>query len=45
MQAAWLGRYILDGHAIADEYRMTGSSGERIVFGMNLRRLPGRFGI
>lgn len=36
-QAAWLGRYILDGHAIADEYRMTGSSGELIVLGMNLR--------
>ena len=26
--ATWVGRYILDGYAIADEYRMTGSSGE-----------------
>ena len=36
-QATWLGRFILDGHAIADEYRMTGSSGELIVLGMNFR--------
>jgi hypothetical protein len=36
-QATWLGRYILDGYAIADEYRMTGSSGELIVVGMNIR--------
>ena len=37
LQATWLGRFILDGYAIADEYRMTGSSGEPIVLGMNLR--------
>jgi hypothetical protein len=36
-QATWLGQFILDGYAIADEYRMTGSSGELIVLGMNLR--------
>jgi hypothetical protein len=36
-QATWLGRFILDGYAIADEYRMTGSSGELIVLGVNLR--------
>ena len=36
-KATWLGRFILDGYAIADEYRMTGSSGELIVLGMNLR--------
>lgn len=36
-QATWLGRFILDGYAIADEYRMTGSSGELIVLGMNFR--------
>lgn len=36
-QATWLGRYILDGYAIADEYRMTGPAGELIVFGMNFR--------
>jgi hypothetical protein len=33
----WLGHYILDGYAIADEYRMIDSSGELIVFGMNFR--------
>jgi hypothetical protein len=45
-QATWLGRFILDGYAIADEYRMTGSSGEVIVLGMNFARmmLPDRFG-
>ena len=36
-QATWLGRFILDGHAIADEYRMTGPSGELMVLGMNFR--------
>jgi hypothetical protein len=35
--ATWLGRFILDGYAIADEYRMTDSSGEVIVLGMNFR--------
>jgi hypothetical protein len=37
LQATWLGRFILDGYAIADEYRMTDSSGDLIVLGMNLR--------
>lgn len=37
MQATWLGRFILDGHAIADEYRMTDSAGRVIVLGMNFR--------
>jgi len=36
-QAEWRGRYILDGYAIEDEYRMTGASGELIVLGMNYR--------
>jgi hypothetical protein len=36
-EATWLGRFILDGYAIADEYRMTGSGGALIVLGMNLR--------
>ncbi len=36
-EATWIGRFILDGHAIADEYRMTRSGGELIVLGMNLR--------
>ena len=37
LQATWLGRFILDGYAIADEYRMTGASGELMVLGLNLR--------
>ncbi len=36
-QATWVGRYILDGHVIADEYRMTNQAGEPIVHGMNFR--------
>ena len=36
-KAEWLGRFILDGYAIADEYRMLGASGEVIVLGMNFR--------
>ena len=35
--AEWRGRYILDGYAIADEYRMTDSAGKLIVLGMNVR--------
>jgi len=35
--ATWLGRFILDGYAIADEYTMTGSAGELIVLGVNFR--------
>jgi hypothetical protein len=37
LQALWEGRYILDGYAIADEYRMTTSAGELLVLGMNFR--------
>jgi hypothetical protein len=37
LHATWIGRFILDGHAIADEYRMAGLSGEPIVLGVNLR--------
>ncbi len=36
-EATWVGRFILDGYAIADEYRMTSSSGDLIVLGMNFR--------
>jgi hypothetical protein len=36
-KAAWLGHYILNGYAIADEYRMLGPSGDLIVLGMNFR--------
>ncbi len=37
LQATWLGRFILDGYAIADEYRMTDASGDLTVLGINLR--------
>ncbi len=37
LKATWEGRYILDGYAIADEYRMTTSAGELLVLGMNFR--------
>lgn len=36
-QGTWIGRYILDGYAIADEYHMTDTSGKLIVLGLNLR--------
>jgi hypothetical protein len=36
-QVKWVGRTILDGYAIEDEYRMTAASGELIVLGMNFR--------
>jgi hypothetical protein len=36
-EGTWEGRFILDGYAIADEYRMANSSGEVIVLGMNFR--------
>jgi len=35
--ATWVGRFILDGHVIADEYRMMSALGEVIVLGINLR--------
>ena len=37
LDAAWHGRFILDGYAIQDEYRMIGPTGELIVLGMNIR--------
>ena len=37
LEGTWLGHYILDGYAIADEYRMTRPSGELMVLGMNFR--------
>ncbi len=37
LKATWEGRYILDGFAIADEYRMTTPAGELLVLGINLR--------
>ncbi|HEY5884998.1 MAG TPA: hypothetical protein VIT88_09950 [Pyrinomonadaceae bacterium] len=36
-QATWIGRYILDGNVIADEYRMTNRAGDLVVHGMNFR--------
>jgi len=37
LNATWQGRYILDGYAIADEFRMTTLAGELLVMGVNLR--------
>jgi len=37
LQATWQGRYILDGCAIADEFRMMTAAGELLVLGINLR--------
>jgi len=36
-QATWVGRYILDGYAIADEYRMTKPDGTLVMLGQNYR--------
>ena len=36
-KGTWRGRYILDGYAISDEYRMTDLSGKLIGLGLNLR--------
>lgn len=36
-QATWVGRYVLDGYAIADEYWMSDPSGKLVVLGMNFR--------
>ena len=34
---SWVGRYILDGYAIEDEFRITGAAGEVIVLGISIR--------
>jgi hypothetical protein len=36
-EATWIGRYILDGYVISDEYRMTDQRGELVVYGVNIR--------
>lgn len=36
-QGTWAGRYILDGYAIADEYRMMDKSQRLVVLGLNVR--------
>lgn len=41
-QAEWVGRYILDGYAIADEYRMRNSAGDLLVLGLNFRTYDAR---
>ena len=35
--ATWEGRWILNGHAIADEYMMFGAEGDLLVLGLNIR--------
>ncbi len=42
LKATWEGRYILDGYAIADEFRMTKLTGELLVLGMNFRSYDAR---
>jgi hypothetical protein len=37
LQATWVGRYVLDGFVIMEEYRMTRPTGELLVLGVNLR--------
>ena len=37
LQASWVGRYVLDGYAIMDEFRMTKPTGELLVLGVNVR--------
>ena len=37
LPATWVGRYVLDGYAIMDEFRMTRPSGELVVLGVNIR--------
>jgi hypothetical protein len=36
-KGTWEGHFILDGYAIADEYRMTTVAGQLVVLGMNFR--------
>jgi hypothetical protein len=37
LKVSWDGRYILDGYAIQDDYRMTSATGELVVLGANIR--------
>lgn len=37
LDVSWNGRYILDGYAIADDYRMTTANGDLLVLGVNVR--------
>lgn len=42
--ASWSGRYVLDGYAIMDEFRMTRPTGELLVLGVNVRSYDQRRG-
>jgi len=42
LKATWEGRYILDGYAIEDEFRMTTTAGKPVVLGMNFRTYDAR---
>ena len=37
LEGSWVGRYVLDGYAIMDEFRMTKPTGELLVLGVNVR--------
>jgi hypothetical protein len=37
LPATWIGRYVLDGYVIMDEFRMTRPTRELIVLGVNIR--------
>lgn len=37
LDATWEGRWILDGFAIADEYRVVGAFGQLVILGMSVR--------
>lgn len=37
LEASWVGRYVLDGYAIMDEFRMTRPTGGLLVLGVNVR--------
>lgn len=42
LKATWEGRYLLDGHVIADQFRMWAPGGELLVLGLNLRAYDAR---
>lgn len=37
LRANWVGRFVLDGYAVADEFRMVDSAGKLMVLGVNIR--------
>ena len=44
LPGTWIGRYILDGRAIMDEFRLTKPTGELIVLGVNIRSYDAKTG-